>query len=321
MRSVCLTLGLLCGACSSPLPTEPPPLENLVEPPAFLQEPLDEPARLELDAGAFSGLIVTDARETLAALVGEPEGLKVVEVVENSPADFAGLEPDDLLFEADGGKGWIELAYPSDWRGIGLGADPETTVRVLVDRAGAEFEASLTLERRLRPAERTPTRRYTEDEAVGIVIRTATEVEARLVTLSPGAGVVLVGMAASSPWRAVDLVYGDLLTHVDDEPIRDPEVLLNAIRREQDQRALEIRRVRAGVEKVVTAPLSSRERAVREVRIPLVYSYEREPRQRQWSALLGLVRYSATDTAWRMRLLWLLSFGAGDLDRLEEVDG
>jgi hypothetical protein len=36
--------------------------------------------------------------------------------------------------------------------------------------------------------------------------------------------------------------------------------------------------------------------------------------------VLGLIRFTQTRAAWRMRLLWLFSFGAGDSDRLIEVD-
>ncbi|MEO0650843.1 MAG: hypothetical protein AAFZ65_09200 [Planctomycetota bacterium] len=316
-----LALTLPLAACAATLPAEPPPLEALEEPPAFLAEPSDEEVRAALAPGTFSGLRVADARESLAALAGDPEGVRVARVVENSPADFAGLIEGDLLLEADAGQGWTELAYPSEWRAIELAGSPGTEVALLYDRAGAERETTLELEQRLRPAERTAVERFTEDARVGVVVRTATEVEARAAGLSPGAGAVLVGMAASSPWRGVDLTYGDLLVAVDGRSLAHPDVLLDAIRAGDDDGALTLTRVRAAERVDVVAPLSDRERRVREVSIPLLYRYERTPDERRWSAVLGLLHYTSTKAAWRFRLLWLFRFGAGDLDRLEEVDG
>ena len=54
---------------------------------------------------------------------------------------------------------------------------------------------------RVAPAERDEGARFREEERVGFIVRSATEVEARSAGLAPGAGVVLVGLAAGSPWR------------------------------------------------------------------------------------------------------------------------
>jgi hypothetical protein len=35
------------------------------------------------------------------------------------------------------------------------------------------------------------------------------------------------------------------------------------------------------------------------------------------SFLIGLVHYQSSEAAWRMRLLWFISFGGGDADRLK----
>ena len=75
---------------------------------------------------------------------------------------------------------------------------------------------------------------------------------------------------------------------------------------------------REGKPMTVDAPLSRRASALEEVSIPLIYNYERNRGSTEWSAILGLLKYRSTAAAWRFRLLWLISFGGGDEDRLLE---
>ncbi|MFQ5517227.1 MAG: RNA polymerase sigma factor, partial [Acidimicrobiia bacterium] len=75
----------------------------------------------------------------------------------------------------------------------------------------AEAEAVVQAMERLRPADRGETERFREEDRVGVVVRTATEVEARAVGLGPGGGAVVVGLSRTSPWREAGLRFGDLI--------------------------------------------------------------------------------------------------------------
>lgn len=310
---------LFLAACGS-LPTERPALVDMREPAALLVEPDDEGLRQQLPAGSFSGLRVVDARDTLDALVGQPSGIVVDAVVENSPAAAAGLEVGDLLLEAFTAAGARVLSWPSDWRAIELDGSPGAEVTIVFDRAGREFETTLTLEARVAGTPREDAERFREEARVGVVLRTATEVEARAADLPPGAGAVVVGLSASSPWRSAGVVFEDLVTAVDGIAIGHPEVLVEAIRRASDDRPLTLEVVREGVPRTFEAPVSTRDFAIDRVRIPLLMSYDRTPGRSRWSAILGLLAWESTPAAWRVRLLWLFSFGGGDQGRLEEVN-
>jgi C-terminal processing protease CtpA/Prc len=322
MRLVALSLALSALGCAGlgSLPLEPPPLE-LEEPLPLFQEPDDEAARAALPAGSFTGVYVADARESLEDLLGEPEGLLVERVIENSPGEIAGLEAGDLLLSLDAGAGPRRLAWPSEWHTLELETEPGAKLRVVYDRAGAERECEIVPLPRVRPRAREDTQRFREDRRVGLVVRTATEVEARAAGLGPGGGAVIVGLAPESPWRAAGLSFGDLVAEVDGEPIAHPEVLLAAIRTAPEHGALQLVRVRDGVRTELAAPLSQRERVFREFRIPLLARYENDGRRRELSLLLGLFRRTRTEAAWRMTLLWFIHFGGGDVDRLVEVGG
>jgi hypothetical protein len=190
----------------------------------------------------------------------------------------------------------------------------------VIDRAGREATTTLRLLPRLQPAPRGNGERFREDERVGIVLRTATEVEARAAGLGPGGGAVVVGLARSSPWRHVGIVYGDLIAAVDGQPLAHPQDLLLRLR-DPAHTELQLRVVRTGTTTAATAPLSTRQQLLREITLPLLFSYEAERGRAEWSFLLGLLHYRSTAAAWRFRLLWVIGFGGGDADQLLEVDG
>ena len=315
-------IGLLSACAARELAREAPPLLAMEEPLELVQPPDDEDRRLGLPKGSFTGLTLGDARRSLDAMLDEPEGLLVVSVVENSPAVAAGIEVDDLILEAatPGANESLSLHWPSEWRRLELEAEPGTRMRLTIDRSGAELELELTTVARVHPAERGPCERVREGKRAGVVLRTATEVEARAAGLGPGGGAVVVGLTRESPWRKAGIVYGDLIRAVDGVEVAHPTVVLERIRAapERGELALEIFRDCARLS--LQAPLSHREQELHAFSIPLLFRYEKERDLCTTSLLLGLFRYERTPAAWRLRLLWLIRLSGGDADRLESVE-
>jgi len=319
VRSSLAMLTLVCAGCTSTLPRESARLRAMEEPLTLAHEPEDEAARRALAPGTFTGLVVGDARASLDAMLEEPEGLLVTSVVENSPADWAGIEPGDLLLEVQLPEVRV-LRWPSEWRQVELEARPGEKLVLVVDRAGAERTCALTPQERLHAPEREASERLREEERAGVVLRTATEVEARVAELGPGGGAVVVGLTRESPWRAAGVRFGDLVRALDGVEVAHPMVVLERIRAtEEDEVVLEL--VRDGVRTTLSAPLSRRERETREISIPLVFDLEQESDRTSWSALLGLIHWESTPAAWRLRLLWLFRMSRGDADRLESAEG
>jgi C-terminal processing protease CtpA/Prc len=316
-----LALLLLLGGCkvflAPDLPDEPPPLVDMEAPLALFAEPDDEERRRALDAGSFTGVQVVVARSSLE---DEGTGLLVRQVIENSPADIAGIAVDDiLLFAVDHEGEEHALAWPSQWRKIELDAPPDSELTVFYDRAGVEREARIVTIPRVRLPGREESARYREELRVGVVLRTATEVEARAAGLGPGAGAVIVGLSLDSPFRAAGLRFGDLIVEVEGTEVSHPQAVLNAIRDGDDEIAL--RRRRDGSEEDIVCPLSRRKSTLTEIYIPLLFSYESDRGMSELSLLFGLFRRRATPAAWELRLLWFIRFRGGDADRLEEVSG
>jgi C-terminal processing protease CtpA/Prc len=313
--AIALLLVPACAFLEGELPTQPMPLYDMEEPLGLHEEPQDEEQRLELPRGGFTGIYVSDSRQSLEEMEEEPEGVLVASVVENSPADAAGLEEGDLLLEVEG----VELGWASEWRNVELHAEPGTTLRVVYDRAGAEREAEVGVQERLRPFDRQEAQRYREEQRVGIVVRTATEVEARAAGLGPGGGAVVVGLARTSPWRAAGLRYEDLIVRIGDEPVAHPDVLLRAIRDVPEDGEVEIVFVREEESRTIEAPVSRRAGQITKVTIPLLFGYEKDRDQKRVWALFWIYQRKRTPAAWEIRLFWLITFRGGDADRLEEV--
>ena len=138
--------------------------------------------------------------------------------------------------------------------------------------------------------------------------------------MGAGSGEVIVGLSRSSPWREAGLVYGDLVVSVDGVPVAHPQVVLDAIRTADEKAELALEVLRGGERAEVAVGVSRRQRETSHFKIPLLFSYEREPRESSTSMILGLIRVRRTEAAWDCRLLWLISFGGGDADRLERVE-
>jgi S1-C subfamily serine protease len=306
---------------SDEMPTEAPPLADMQEPLDRIEEPDDEAQRQQLELGGFTGIYVADARKTLEDMGDEAIGVRVARVVENSPGDAAGLVEDDLILAAGPPDGiLVDVAWPSQWERIEREAAPGSDLVLLYDRAALEDEVTLRVAQRVRPAKRKSTERYREEQRVGVVLRTATAVEARSAGLGNGGGAVVVGLSRVSPWRRAGLVFGDLLVRVDGDEVAHPQVVLDAIRNADEDGSLELTYVRDGVEHTVAAPISRRAQEVTDVDIPFLYSYDRKRGETEWSLLLGLISKRSTGVAWEWTFLWFIDVAGGDEDRLVEEE-
>ncbi|MEM8884668.1 MAG: PDZ domain-containing protein [Planctomycetota bacterium] len=304
-----------CAFLAPKVPKESPPLLDLEEPLELYEEPADEPERIGLPKGSFTGVYVTESARNLEDLGSEPEGVLIDRVVENSPGQFAALEKGDLIVEANGEP----VQYASEWRKLELETEPGTRIELIYDRAGAEREATLVAVERVYPADRRKAERFREEDRVGVVVRTATEVEARNAGLGPGAGAVVVGLARTSPWRRAGLLYGDLIVDAGGQAIAHPNLLLKAVRDAPAKGRIKLKLVRGGETLEIDAPVSRRAQEQQITQIPLLYYFERDRDQTSFWVFLGIYKRVKTAAATDTRVLWFFKFRSGDSDRLEEV--
>ena len=316
---VLLAFSVGCSKLDGKLAETKPPLFDMEEPLALHEEPEDEDARRALPLGGFTGIYTGESRESLEEMDADESGLQVVRVVENSPGAAAGVRRGDLLLEATRNGKTTELRWVSEWRELELETDPGTRVTVLLDRAGVEKEVVIEFAARLSSPDRHEIERFRDEERVGIVVRTATEAEARSVGLGAGAGAVVVGLTRSSPWRRVGLRFGDLIFEVDEKPVAHPSVLLDAIRNAKKGESLKLRVQRDAETLEFDAAVSRRAKEVKQISIPILFSYKRDGGFKTTSVLLGAYRSKRTPAAYEHRLLWIFRWRGGDADKLEEI--
>lgn len=323
-----LLLGPACSLLAPKIDKKSPALYDMEEPLALHKEPADEKERRALPAGGFTGVYVTEIAQSLDELDDEAAGVLVERIVENSPAAFAGLKRGDILLEANG----TPLGYPSEWRQLELNAKEGDRVAILYDRAGSDRSVEFVFAARAQPSMRKVTHRYREEARVGIVVRNATEAEARAADLGPGGGAVVVGLSKESPWRGVapgitapgitdgtGVMYGDLIVEAAGNPVNHPNVLLAAIRDAPKKGTVAIVLLREGTRRTLELPVSRRAHEQKMIDIPLLFYYEKDRDRTTVSIFLGIFKRTKTRAAAETRILWIFKFRAGDADRLEEV--
>lgn len=306
--------------CTSGLPRQADPLEDMEVSRALFAMPQDEEQRKGLPLGVFTGVEVGDSRLTLEEQLEAPEGVLVTGVVENSPAAAAGIQAGDIILEAAIDKSSpVALQWPSDWFKLEQTANPDSVIRLLYDRANRDFKTTIKPVKRISPPARLDGETFREESRVGIIVRNATEVEAEKAGLARGEGCVVVGLAGTSPWRQAGVIFGDIIIEINGRAIKNPQELLitiNSLKKNDDVKIIVFRE-----DKKITlnTTVSKRQRKTIKFNIPFIFSYGNKRGIEKTSVLLGIFRVRKTKAASEYKLFWLINYTVGDSNRLEEV--
>ncbi|HEV2675013.1 MAG TPA: Do family serine endopeptidase [Aliidongia sp.] len=156
-----------------------------------------------------------------------PQGLIVVEIAADSPAEQAGLKVGDVIKTANGHP---TQAVHDVSRLVGT-ARVGDKLALVVDRDGTQVKIDATIAKALRAdpnapiADQAPTSGATQaNSARGLWFAALTSELRQEDNLSPTAtGVVIGGIAEDSPAAAIGLVPGDVVLSIDRLPIAGPE--------------------------------------------------------------------------------------------------
>lgn len=292
-----LVLAVLASACTTASPTPvPDPLPETLE---WVS------ARLE--PGAFLGL---ETREndsgSLDSLSFDP-GVRVIRVVENSPAEVGGVQVGDVLLALGG----TEVDDPGALEGLLRGQEPGAEVELQVQRGDTVFAVPVTLGG------------SAAGEGAGAEVLWRVDPARTGVAWADGSGgAVFMSARASSPLLDAGFGPGDTVARLDGSAVLSARDLVR-----QAQARDEGARVRL---EGTTAEGQSFDREVRLLSaptvvtgwsIPIVAHYERDlERDRSELVLLdlwiiSLFRYSRDGDEREYRLVRFLSFetGVGEL--------
>jgi serine protease Do len=164
------------------------------------------------------GVSVQPVTPELARSFGakDAKGVLVADVVQDSPAQQAGLQRGDILLEFDGKK--VE-APPDLQRAVGL-SNPGTTVQVKFWRDRSERQLQIRLGE--FPDEVVAQRSSTRGKGLlGLDVRPLTPEQARQLNLRSADGVVVAEVEEDSPAAEAGIQPGDVIREVNRQKVRN----------------------------------------------------------------------------------------------------
>ena len=193
----------------------------------------DEIIRSGKVSWGYLGILPQAITPSLAEALGVEarEGILVAEVVEDGPADKAGMKRGDIIVEFDGERASEVDEFRLNVAQAGVGA--EVDVEVLRDGDAKTLDVTLG-ERPTRYA-RATSQPY-EGEWLGITVDDVDgPVGRRAAPADLEEGVVIVGVDGDSPAQAAGLGVGDLIEEVDGKEIRSLDDYEEAIDEAKDR--------------------------------------------------------------------------------------
>ncbi len=283
-----------------------------IAPLAPIPEPLTEAGAwaATTEGGAFLGLRTeeNDSR-SLDALFFEP-GVRVVRVVENSPADRAGVRIEDVVLEWDGAV----LEAPEDIDARLAELAPGTAIELTVQRDDAVFTVPIALDAREGEGGESARFAYRFDRS-----------RTRAAWVSAEGGAMLLSAAPDGPVARAQLEPGTVVIAVDGEPVASAEAMLRRLRaRAPGERvSFDVRTADDGDEPARSVEIRLQEQPTRLTGfdIPILFELDRDPSGDGvrvefldfW--LFALFRYERVneERTWTLLELFEVSTGTGDL--------
>lgn len=260
---------------------------------------------LALAQPGFIGAKVTENADTLEE-VGSHRGVKVLAVVENSPAAAIGLRPGDVILTLAGAP----IDWPDAWTRAEAGAKPGEELPLEIRRDDEVLALALVPVARVGPPPPAPpAETLVEDRRAGVTLRTLADAER-------GRGVLIAELRPDSPWRAAGVQSGDVLAAIDGQTVHAPRQVLNRIQGAPEGARWKLRLVRAGNPLVAGVRLSAREKRLSSFYVPFLVHYEED---REFSCLFHLVKTTRQGDARTWRFLFLFRFTIGERDVIREV--
>jgi len=206
--------------------------------------------------GVYLQDITADLKESMD--LKSKEGVLVRDVVEDSPAERAGVEQKDVIIEFDG----KEVTNSSDFTDMVRGTSPkqkvvlkivrddkEKTLTVTIGKAPGkelsykyEFESPKVKVKRIKPD--INVFRFFSGSRIGVKIQDLTEQLGIYFGVEDGEGALITDVDEDMPAFKAGLKAGDVIVEVDGKKIEDTEDVMDAISEKEKGDKAEIKVIR-----------------------------------------------------------------------------
>jgi S1-C subfamily serine protease len=247
-------------------------------------------------------------------------GLTVEGVVENSPAEAAGLLVGDILLRA----GDTELTSPGQLSEITRALPVGAELALFVERGRRLVELEIRTIARVvvEPPPEPPTPRVlVERRRLGFEFRTPSIERANELGLAEGEGVEVLRLARRSPFHDVEIAAGDVLIEADALRIESPDALLAFLDAADRRKSVDFKLAKPrGKRRSVDVRLFRPEERLVDLNLPPFFWFDREEGKSSFSLLFGLYKRERYETGARHRVLWIFSWKTGTWDELVELE-
>ncbi len=260
------------------------------------------------------GVVVQELTPTLKRTlkVGDRTGLLISEVIEDSPAEEAGLEEEDVILEFDGKPVERVRELSRMVRRI----EPGTKVKILLLRDGKEKEVEVTIGKLHRGKPFTIA--YDDNvirfiggrPGLGVQVYDLNENLASYFGVKKHEGVLILEVLEDTPAEKAGLQSGDIITKIDGEKIRDAEDLVDLMEDYEEGDEVTVEYIRHGDRKTVKVELETVRAFPKSFFVPdwpRIYMQHMFP-GRKHMMIIGLPRIRARLEAIRERLLRMKEF-------------
>ncbi len=209
------------------------------------------------------GVTMQGLSENAAKALGleKAQGALISNVMENEPADKAGVKAGDVIIAVDDTK----VADPAALLRAIAGQKPGAKTTVTVWRDGKEKKLTITLGERnadqLNAQRNGPADAEKQEAAtLGISVRPLTAEETKAHSLEKGQGLLVVEVAQGKPASEAGIRQGDVILSANLTPVKDAKELAKIIKDVTSRGAVMLQVSRRGEVTFVAVPLASKEK-------------------------------------------------------------
>jgi serine protease Do len=177
------------------------------------------------------GVSIQEMTPELAKSMGlkEKKGALVAQVVPGSPAEKAGIEQGDVIFEFDG----KDVSSSKDLPRIVASTPVGKTLTVKLSRNGKALDRQVKLGELEEKAE--VTRTPSTQKSLGMAVQNLTPEIAKGLGLKKETGVVVTRVEPGSPAADAGIQTGDVIREVNRKPVKDADDFVQKVEKAKDQ--------------------------------------------------------------------------------------